>query len=138
MFREDYIHRLIRQLAEAIARITGLRKAGRYQETLDACERAWGDLLDVPRELVDVTDTPTLAGMLRDPERMRVAAQLLTEEGHALEGKGDPLTAALRFRKALELVLEARAMAPGPDDDNAVLELGRRVPANTIDARYRT
>lgn len=137
MFREDYIHRLIRQLADALAKLAGLRKAGDYDTALDGCARTWDDLLEVPRELVDVTDTPTLAGMLREPDKIRAAAKILVEEGHALKGKGDPLTAAVRYRKALELFLEARALAPSPDDEAAILELGRDVPSSTLDPRYR-
>ncbi len=138
MFREDYIHRLIRQLADALAKLAGLRKAGDFEAALDGCARTWDDLLDVPRELVDVTDTPTLAGMLREPDKIRVAAKILVEEGHALKGKGDPLTASVRYRKALELFLEARALTPSPDDDAAILELGRDVPSSTLDPRYRS
>ena len=76
--------------------------------------------------------------MLREPGKMRVAAQLLAEEGHARTGKGDPASAAICYRRATELVLEARAIDPSPEDDVALLELGRLVPMTQLDPRYRS
>jgi hypothetical protein len=137
MFREDYIHRLIRQLVDAIARIAGLNRRGEHDRALAESEQAWGKLLDAPRDLIDAVDTPTLAGMLRDPDKMRVAAQLLHEEGRALAGSGDPLHAQLRYRRAMELIFEARAIEPSDADDAMVAELSREVPLATLDERYR-
>lgn len=130
--------RLIQQLAHAIARIAGFNRKGEYEDALAAADQAWGKLLDAPRELIDAVDTPTLAEMLREPAKMRAAAQLSYEEGRALAGKGDPLHAGVRYRRALELILEARAIEPKPDDDVMILELGRVVPPHTLDPRYRT
>jgi len=138
MFREDYILRIIQQLVDAIARIAGLNRRGEHDKALAEAEQAWGKLLDAPRELIDAVDTPTLASMLRDPEKMRVAAQLLHEEGRALAGKGDPLHAALRYRRAMELILEARAIDPSDSDDTILMELSRLVPTTALDPRYRS
>ena len=137
MFRQYYIFRLIEQLGEALRRIAGRRQRGDHDGALADAGDTWGKLLDVPHELVDLVDTPTLAGMLREPARMRIAAQLLAEEARAFAGKGDPLHAAARYRRALELMLEARAAQPEADDDSAILELSHHVPAAQLDARYR-
>jgi tetratricopeptide (TPR) repeat protein len=136
MFREDHIIRLIQQLVDAIARIAGLNRRGDHDQALAEAEQAWGKLLDAPADLRDAVDTATLAEMLRYPEKMRVAARLLHEEGHALAGKGDPLHAAVRHRRAMELLLEARAIEPS--DDAMVMELSRLVPVATLDPRYRS
>ena len=138
MFREDYLMRLIQQLVDAISRIAGLNTRGKHDEALAEADQAWGRLVDAPRELIDAVDTPTLAGMLREPAKMRAAAQLLYEEGRALAGKGDPLHAALRYRRAMELTLEARAIDPTGEDDAAILELSRVVAIDTLDPRYRS
>jgi hypothetical protein len=137
MFREDYIIRLVRQLADFLARIAGKRRARDFEGAIAEAGKAWDELLGHPRELVDVVDTPTLASMLREPGKMRVAAQLLVEEGHARAGKGDPASAAVCYRRATELVLEAHAIDPSPEDDAALLELARLVPTNQLDPRYR-
>lgn len=139
MFRDDYLMRLIKQFAEFIARAAGFNRKGEHEKALQETQRAWAELFhDVPRELVDVVDTPTLASMLRDPQRMRAAAQLLVEEGRAIRGKGDPATAAMRTKRAIELYLEARAIDPEPDDETAIFELSREVHGNQLDERYRT
>jgi tetratricopeptide (TPR) repeat protein len=137
VIRDDYLMRLIKQLAEFVSRIAGYRRAGRLDDAQDEAERAWSELFDIPRELALVLDTPTLAGMLREPERMRAAARLSWEEGRILTAQGDPLNAAGRYRRAFELYLEARAIAPSEEDDDAVLELSRVIPAAEIDPRYR-
>jgi len=138
VFREDYILRLIQQLADFIARIAGFNQQGEYDKALASADQAWGKLIDAPRDLIDAVDTPTLAGMLREPAKIRAAAQLFYEEGRALAGKGDPLHAAIRYRRAMELMLEARAIDPAAGDDGAILELSRLVPSHTLDPRYRT
>jgi len=129
--------RLIEQLGEALRRIAGLRKRGEYDEAVADVEATWGRLIDVPYELIDLVDTPTLAERLREPANMRIAAQLLMEEARAFSGKGNPIHATLRYRKALELFLEARAIDPQPVDESAILELSRYVHANQLDPRYR-
>src|SRR5262245_54866277 len=135
MFQEDYILRVIQQLVDAIARIAGLNRRGDHARALAETGQAWGKLLDAPRELIDAVDTPTLAEMLRYPHAMRAAAQLFHEEGHALAGQGDLLRAAIRYRRAMELLLEARAIEPSKDDDAAITELSRSVPIATLHPR---
>ena len=137
VFREDYILRIIQQVADFLARIAGHNRKREFDQAVDEASRAWTEILDVPRELVDVVDTPTLAGMLREPDRMRAAAQLLVEEARAVAGRGDPLGAGQRYRRAFELVLEARAIDPRDSDDAALLELSREVPPGMIDTPYR-
>ena len=131
MIREDFIHRLIRQFAEMMARAAGFRRRGDYDAALRATAEGW-ELLGVPRELVEVLDTRTLAGLLGDPAKIRAAAQLLGEEARVLTGKRDPINAAIVSRRALELYVAARAIEPTEDDAAAILELSRLVPADQI------
>jgi hypothetical protein len=65
MMRDDYIIRLIKQLAAFLARIAGKRKQGDYEGALAEAGKAWDDVIgQPPRDLVDVLDTHTLAEML--------------------------------------------------------------------------
>jgi hypothetical protein len=138
MLRDDYIIRLIKQLAAFLARIVSRRRAGDYDGAIAEAGKAWDDLVgQPPRELVDVVDTHTLAELLKEPAKMRVAAQLLIEEARSYAGKGDPVHATLMYRRAFELYLEARAIEPGDDDEAVIGELARLVPANQLDERYR-
>jgi hypothetical protein len=138
MFREDYILRLIEQVGEALRKLAGLNAKGDHGAALAGIDEAWSKL-DVPRELVEVVDTPTLAGMLRDPRTMRLVAGLFVEEARALAGRGDPVHAHVLIRRAMELHLEARAVDPEgrAEDEGALLELSRTVHANELDPRYR-
>lgn len=138
MYREDYILRVIQQLVDAIARIAGLNRRAEHDQALAAAEQAWSELLDLPAGLADAVDSRTLAGMLREPARIRLAVQLLQEQARALTGKGDAPGAARQSRRALELLLEARALAATEPTDEATLrELRLVVPLDALAPRYR-
>lgn len=138
MFRDDYIIRLIKQLAAVVARLVGKREVGDYDGALTEVGKAWDDLIgQPPRELVDLVDSHTFAAMLKEPARMRVAARLLIEEGKSYAGKGNPVHAATCFRRAWELYLEARVVEPSDEDSAVMSELARLVPGNQLDERYR-
>jgi hypothetical protein len=129
MIREDYVMRMVKQFADAIARMLGLRQRGEHQAALDEAGRLYEDLFAIPREATDRVDTPTVASLLGRPDKIRAAAMLFWEEGHIYKAKVGPLTAFARYRRAHELFLEARAIDPTEDDDSALLELSRDAPA---------
>jgi hypothetical protein len=137
VLRDDYLIRLIKQVAAFLARVAGLRRKGQYDEAMVESARAFEELFEIPHDVGDAVDSPSLASMLRTPEKMRLAAQLFWEEGRIFQGKRDPLGAASKFRRAFELYLEARAIDPTEEDTAAILELSRLVPASELDARYR-
>jgi hypothetical protein len=53
-FRDDYILRLIQQVADFLARIAGHDRNQDFAAAVSEAERAWTEVLGVPRELVDV------------------------------------------------------------------------------------
>jgi hypothetical protein len=138
VLRDDYLHRMIRQLSEFIARIAGFTATENWTQAIEESDRAWTDLLDVPRELVDRLDGPTLAKLLGEPAKMRCAAELLAAEARIHQGKRDPVHAMQCTKRAFELYLEARALDPQDADDIAIFELARLIPPNEIDPRYRS
>jgi len=131
MLRDDYLMRLIQQLAELVARIAGFNRRREYQSALAEARRAW-DELDVPHELVDRLDGAALADLLRDPAKMRAAAQLLAEEAVALAATGDPLHATVRRKRAYQLLGEAHALDPQDDDDEAMRRIAVHLPAHEL------
>jgi hypothetical protein len=136
VIREDYLIRMIRQFGAFLAKLAGLRANGELELALARTEEGY-ELLGVPRGLVDEMDSPSLGELLADPDKMRMAARLFWEEARLIEAKGDPLTAFERYRRAIEMFLEARARDPQEDDDHAILELSRKVPAQHLDPHYR-
>lgn len=137
MIRDDYLLRQIKLVAEALARMLKLRTARKYDEALAEADSLYEEL-GIPRGLHDVVDTPTLASMLRYAPNIRAAAQLHVEEGHIYKAKGDPITAFARYKRAHELMLEARALDPIESDETMLLELARLAPWYMIDERYRS
>jgi len=128
MIREDYLLRLIRQLAETLARAAGLSSRRKHDEAVDELSRAWDELLDTPRSLLEVVDDKTLADLLGEPAKLRIAAQLLAEEARAVAGKGDPVTASMLSKRAMRLYAAASVLDPDEDDDAHILELSRTAP----------
>ena len=145
MFRDDYILRMVHQLAAAIARIAGLNQRGEPDLALAEADRAWGELLgDIPTELAGSVDSRTLAGLLRQPARIRLAHELSREQARALAARGDAAGASRRARRALELLLEAHAAGAAtpaeadPEVDAAAIRaLLALAPRDTLAARYQ-
>jgi hypothetical protein len=79
MIRDDFLMRMIRQLAEVIARITGLAKAGRSYEAERALEEACGSFVGMPKAMIDKLDPETIAKTL-GPEKAMIIAALLDAE----------------------------------------------------------
>jgi len=147
MYNEDYLLRMFEQMAEMAAHLCGFRelvhivqlnRQGDHARALAEIDRAWDDVFAGPRGMVHAVDTPTLVAMLRQPARLRVAAQLYTEEARARAGSGDAERAAGCYRRALELILEARAIDPDDADDAMLRELRGLVPDDALAPRYRT
>jgi hypothetical protein len=137
VIREDYLFRQIKQIAEALARMLKLREERRYDDARAVADSLY-EQLGIPRELHDVVDTPTLASMLRSADNIRLAAQLQVEEGHIYKLEGDPVTAFTKYKRAHELILEARALDPIPADETMLFELSRLAPHYMLDERYRS
>jgi plasmid stabilization system protein ParE len=139
MYRDDYLLRMIEQLAAAIARLAGLNDRGDHDQALAAADRLWNELLDGPGGIPDGLDSRTLAALLRRPAQVKLAHQIACEQARALAGKGDAVAAAAQYRRALELLLEARALAPrtGHGDEAVIAELLRHVPRDALAPRYR-
>jgi hypothetical protein len=136
MFENDYVMRIVKQVAEAIARMLKLADDGDHRRALREADDAW-ELLGVPRELVSAVDTRTLAGLLRGPEAMRLAAKLSVSEGDVLTAGRDPMNAVACYRRALELMLEVRAQDPKDEDLEMTRELVKRVPQEYLPEEYR-
>jgi hypothetical protein len=145
MFREDFLIRLIKQFAEALRRVMGLRDRGEYDAALRTSGELYDELTTVPREMSDAMDTSSFARLLGSADKIRALAMLSWEEGRIYAAKGEPIMAHARYCRAHELFLEARAKdrdgagsgGAATDDDSAILELSRVAPARDLAPRYR-
>jgi hypothetical protein len=85
--RQDYIERLIAQIADAIAHILGLAKSGRPEEAEHALTATWSSVLGLRRADVDHLDASTLRALLG--EKRLAAASLLDAEADLRRSRGD-------------------------------------------------
>ena len=92
---DDYLLRLIRQLAVFVRRCLNLKGEGRLVEAQQALDDAWMQLLGLPRHVAATVDVASLARILGTAERAQVAADLLDLEAALL---GADHAAALRSR----------------------------------------
>ncbi len=113
MLRDDWVMRMVRQLAAALARIAGLRKAGLLDEAARELDAALASLGGVDPRLVDGADPVVLAALVRDPARREALARLIAERAELAAARGDA-------KGAEALRAKARALAPaGPSPEPA-------------------
>lgn len=136
MISQDYIIRIIQQVGEAIARMIGKKDNGDYRAALQQAESAY-DLLGIPPDLAAAMNSESLASLLGHPEKIRLMARLSQQEGELYTATGDPLTGTARYRRAAELMLEARTRDPQPEDASVLQELFRHFPTSSLARKYR-
>lgn len=78
MLRDDWVMRMVRQLAAALARIAGLRRAGLLDEAAEKLDEAFTQL-GVDPKLAGSADAGLLLGLTPDPARREALRQLLEE-----------------------------------------------------------
>jgi len=87
MLQRDYLMRMIEQFVQAIGRMLGLAKSGRFDEARTELDAAYASL-GVSRRMVDRLDDASLR-LLIGEEKLRVLVMLLEAEAEllVLEGK---------------------------------------------------
>lgn len=139
MFTRDYIIRLIEQVADFLARISKSKREGNFAAGLREVQRAYDSVLDMDRQLFNIADSATLAQLLGPPERIRSIAQLVCAEADLLRLSGDPLTSQLKYKRAIELYLEARARGGDEAGDAEFIQQALlHVDQESLAPKYRT
>ncbi len=107
--QRDYILRMIEQLAEAMARIVGARKAGDLHQARQLLRETADGLFGPLCGMLEKVDAASAAMLLADGEKIRAYAALVVEEANILEQEGELGRAKSLRRRALDLYLEAVA-----------------------------
>ncbi|RLB64923.1 MAG: hypothetical protein DRI90_03360 [Deltaproteobacteria bacterium] len=116
MLREDYLIKLIRRAAGAIARALQLSSTGEQLEQADReLSEAMRLLLKLPRSTAAQLDNRTLATMMDDRRTTRLLARAFFVEGEIHRRRGDPKQARASYRRAMELYLAAE-VGDDPED----------------------
>lgn len=138
MITRDYLLRLIEQVADFVARIVATKREGNFEAGLRLVDEAYDDLLDMDRELFEIADSSTLAQLLGPPGKVRAIAGLCFQQADLLRLKGDPINAKLKYKKAVELTLEARRVERDPDDLELLRQAFLHIDEAVLAPRYRT
>ena len=120
MFRRDYLLRQIEQFVEVMMRMTGLTKAGKWDEASTEANSQFKALAGADvTELLRMSDTELLARLVeRDTsfgiqDKIFMAARLFKENGDILRGQGRIEESHACYLKGLHLLLDATANEPG-------------------------
>lgn len=127
MVERDYILRLIKQMAEALAIVFKLERGGDYIEALRVIDGTYQQLLGLDAATVATLPVDTLLNLIRSSgagyqgqqaiaERLTVLANLLQAEGDIYQGLAKPDDSAVRRLKALDVQL---AILTGEDPSSA-------------------
>jgi hypothetical protein len=97
MLKRDYLDRLTRRLAEAVAKMLGLVKSGLGEEAEALLDEVYASHLGLPREVLAALDDESRKRLLAG--RPEIAAHLLRAEAELRTAQGREAEA----RTALEL-----------------------------------
>jgi hypothetical protein len=111
--RDDWLMRMIQQMAQVVARMLGQKNGGQVQEAMQTLDDAQGELLGALSGVVPRVDSATAAHMLSEPRLIASWARLLYERADLLRMSGDDAGAAAAASQAHALAREALARAEG-------------------------
>lgn len=112
MFREDWLQRQMKALAELIARVAGLLRNGQPSEALEIVRDEGTRVLGADLAVLAVVDERTVFLLLGDdPSRVARYAALLSLEADAVDAIGDGVRASLMRSRAESLSTAAHERA---------------------------
>src|SRR5688500_16120146 len=132
LFENDYIKRLVKQVAELAERLGGLRQEQRIDDALEEMRDAYGRILATDAEMLHLLDAASAARMLRDAATMKTYADLLCEEAKLHDLAGNTSRALARRSRALAIFEQARdaSVKRDPAIDVAIAMLRASVQAS--------
>jgi hypothetical protein len=137
VFRNDLVKQAVDDASNALVLAEKYKIEGDTVSARRHVDLAYARLLRLDRGTFDAVDSHTLAGLLGPPPQLRIIARLCKLEGDLFEGEAKPVRARAKYRRALELLLEARQVDRSDEDAALVTDLRVKVPADTLMARYR-
>lgn len=139
LVERDYVLRMIQLLARAIARILGLKQAGKLEEALEEVQTTADMIFGSMRSTLDAIDAQSAARLLTNGDKIEAYATLTAEEASIRELMGDATRARSGERRALSLYLEALILEGSISDDarGAIGDLRNKVDERTLSQRYQ-
>lgn len=141
MLKNDYILRMIEQMAEMIAAIGRSRENGELLESHHKVDEAL-KLLGVSRTLLTAMPGDQLVWLLNrtgtvEPERCLMLARLMKEDALTYQKQGDPLEAKNLLHGAAEVLAAAGDHDSNETQKNSAAALSDEIEAALADIRMR-
>lgn len=137
LVERDYVMRIVKQLAELLARALKLKREQRYDEAAQTLEGGCVDLLGLEFSALALVDSASSAQLLGEPTRIRTFARLLEELSDVYFADGDEERGRARARHAYEMYCEALLERDGDAEAVAALQrLAARFDVSLLPPRY--
>jgi len=121
MFQRDYILRMIQELTEMIANVSGLKKQQKQELAFSEIDDLLGRFFRMNSKLLNALSDKDILSMFStngflEAEKVLVLAQVLREEGSLHQSLGNEEEAVRRYRKGLQLALGVSVWEERPSD----------------------
>lgn len=107
LVERDYVMRMVKQIAELLARAMGLKGQKKDQEAAEVLEAGCLELLGIDWKTLAWSDSASAAQLLREPVKIRMFAQLMEHRAQFHEDAGQAADARSKFQHAYELYRES-------------------------------
>ena len=145
MLSEDYFMRMINQALAVFMTALGFKRAGQFNQALQAFDQSIEGLLGLDANLAKQLDDGTLLGMLTfqeqlDVDRLLVLAEIYREEAEVIASQGQADTDRSMLLSSLRFYVEAALAGegePGMELINKIEALRVKFNAQTLPVETR-
>ncbi|MBS1150178.1 MAG: hypothetical protein H6Q89_1876 [Myxococcaceae bacterium] len=130
----DFIMRLVKQLAELLARAMKLQAAKKDEEAAEVIEAGCLSLLGIDWKTLAWVDSASAAQLLKAPVRIRVFAALLEQRARMHREAGELAQARSKFQHAFEMYREA---GDDPEAVGGARRTGAEIDVLLLPQKYR-
>ncbi|MEO3944598.1 DUF6483 family protein [Gorillibacterium sp. CAU 1737] len=121
MFRRDYMMRMIQEMTELMATISGLKKQHKQEQAFTAVDELLGRFFRLNGKLLNALSEKDILAMFStggflEAEKVLILARVLKEEGSLYESLEEPEECYRRYVKGLSLALEASRQENPPTE----------------------
>lgn len=130
LVERDYVMRLVKQIAELLARALKLQLAKKHDEAAEVLESGCLTLFGMDWKTLAWADSASAADLLKDAKKVSLFASLVEERAKLHVAAGEPAEAESKFQHAYELYREAK-------DAEGAARCDGRFDAGRLPAKYR-
>lgn len=130
----DFIMRLVKQMAELLARALKLKAAKKDDEAAEVLESGCLSLLGIDWKTLAWVDSASAAQLLKEPARIRAFAELLETRAKFHAESGELAEARSKYQHAFEMYREA---GNDPEAIAGATRTGAQIDVVLLPQKYR-